>query len=214
LHTKSKRFASLKNSPEKIASLMAEIGDYEELSSNMDRAEDWQGEAGEAALWLEDYWRVVGESEQAEASGQPAEEDQILAAPEPDADADADVDDYAADDPREGEATFSAAELAAEQARAAALSLPLRYLEVARAAQESGSWTVRMLRDESLPVRLAVYQKLLGVADDTYPDAWLDPATGELPTLQQLAALDQISMPTLRKRRNEAIARLQAAGTR
>jgi hypothetical protein len=214
LHTKSKRFASLKNSPEKIASLMAEIGDYEELSSNMDRAEDWQGEAGEAALWLEDYWRVVGESEQAEASGRPAEEDQILAAPEPDADADADVDDYAADDPREGEATFSAAELAAEQARAAALSLPLRYLEVARAAQESGSWTVRMLRDESLPVRLAVYQKLLGVADDTYPDAWLDPATGELPTLQQLAALDQISMPTLRKRRNEAIARLQAAGTR
>jgi hypothetical protein len=214
LHTKSKRFASLKNSPEKIASLMAEIGDYEELSSNMDRAEDWQGEAGEAALWLEDYWRVVGESEQAEASGRPAEEDQILAAPEPDADADADVDNYAADDPREGEATFSAAELAAEQARAAALSLPLRYLEVARAAQESGSWTVRMLRDESLPVRLAVYQKLLGVADDTYPDAWLDPATGELPTLQQLAALDQISMPTLRKRRNEAIARLQAAGTR
>jgi hypothetical protein len=214
LHTKSKRFASLKNSPEKIASLMAEIGDYVELSSNMDCAEDWQGEAGEAALWLEDYWRVVGESEQAEASGRPAEEDQILAAPEPDADANADVDDYAADDPREGEATFSAAELAAEQARAAGLSLPLRYLEVARAAQESGSWTVRMLRDESLPVRLAVYQKLLGVADDTYPDAWLDPATGELPTLQQLAALDQISMPTLRKRRNEAIARLQAAGTR
>jgi hypothetical protein len=218
LHTKSKRFASLKNSPEKIASLMAEIGDYEELSSNMDRAEDWQGEAGEAALWLEDYWRVVGESEQAETSGQPAEEDQILAAPEPDADADADVDadvdDYPADEPREGEGTLSAAELAAEQARAAELSLPLRYLEVARAAQESGSWAVRMLRDESLPIRLAVYQKLLGVADDTYPDAWLDPATGELPTLQQLATLDQISMPTLRKRRNEAIARLQAAGAR
>jgi hypothetical protein len=85
---------------------------------------------------------------------------------------------------------------------------------MARTAQESGSWTVRMLRDESLPVRLAVYHKLLGAADDTYPDAWLDPATGELPTLQQLATLDQISMPTLRKRRNEAIARLQAAGAR
>ena len=54
----------------------------------------------------------------------------------------------------------------------------------------------------------------LGAADDSYPDAWLDPATGELPTLQQLAALDQISMPTLRKRRNEAIAKLQAAGAR
>ncbi|MYM74503.1 hypothetical protein GTP56_20220 [Duganella sp. FT134W] len=214
LHTKSKRFASLKNSPGKIASLMAEIGDYEELSSNMDRAEDWQGEACEAALWLEDYWRVVGESEQAEAGGEPAQEDQILAASELDADADAQVDAEAADEPREGEAAFSAAELAAEQARAAGLSLPLRYLEVARAAQDAGSWTARMLRDESLPVRLAVYQKLLGVADDTYPDAWLDPSTGELPTLQQLAALDQISMPTLRKRRNEAIARLQAAGAR
>ncbi|WP_432377351.1 hypothetical protein [Duganella sp. P38] len=85
---------------------------------------------------------------------------------------------------------------------------------MARTAQDAGSWTLRMLRDASLPVRLAVYHKLLGAADDTYPDAWLDPATGELPTLQQLAALDQISMPTLRKRRNEAIARLQAVGAR
>jgi hypothetical protein len=84
-------------------------------------------------------------------------------------------------------------------------------MELARSAQEAGSWALRMLRDESLPIRLAVYQKLLGAADDSYPDAWLDPATGELPTLQQLAALDEISMPTLRKRRNEAIARLYAA---
>jgi hypothetical protein len=106
------------------------------------------------------------------------------------------------------------AELAIEQARAGELSLPLRYLEMARAAQDAGSWTIRMMRDESLPIRLAVYHKLLGASDDTYPDAWLDPATGELPSLQKLAALDQISMPTLRKRRNEAIARLQAAGVR
>jgi hypothetical protein len=225
LHTKSKRFASLKNSPDKIAALLAEIGDYEELSANMDRAEDGRAEAGEAAAWLEDYWRVFGESEQAEASGEP-QEDRILMAPDPDADddlaadADADADanaDAGADDApadANGLSALSAAELAAEQSRAGELSLPLRYLELARAAQEAGSWTVRMLCDESLPIRLAVYHKLLGTADDTYPDAWLDPATGELPTLQQLAALDQISMPTLRKRRNEAIARLQAAGAR
>ncbi|MYM67745.1 hypothetical protein GTP45_13000 [Pseudoduganella sp. FT55W] len=223
LHTKSKRFASLKNSPEKIAALLAEIGDYEELSSNMDSSEDWQGEAGEAAAWLEDYWRVMSESEQAEASGQQQDDDRILAAQEPDdTDVDAATTGHAHAGVQPGEASvaldddfaLSDTELAIEQARAGELSLPLRYLELARAAQESGSWTVRMLRDESLPIRLAVYHKLLGAADDTYPDAWLDPATGELPTLQQLAALDQISMPTLRKRRNEAIARLQAAGAR
>jgi hypothetical protein len=221
LHTKSKRFASLKNSPEKIALLLQEIGDYEELSANMDSAEDWQSDAGEAALWLEDYWRVIGESEQAQASGQAADEDRILAAPEmeSESDFDADADDAAAPAGHEPDVAelgqpVSAGELAAEQSRAEDLSLPLRYLEMARAAQEAGSWAVRMLRDESLPIRLAVYQKLLGVTDDTYPDAWLDPATGELPTLQQLAALDQISMPTLRKRRNEAIARLQSAGAR
>ncbi len=219
LHTKSKRFASLKNSPEKIASLLGEIGDYEELSANMDSTDDWQGDAGEAALWLEDYWRVIGESEQAEASGQLQDEDRILAAPEPEADADASVDvdvdarGRAEEAPEDGD-ILTAGELANEQSRAADLSLPLRYLEMARAAQESGSWTVRMLRDESLPIRLAVYHKLLGAADDTYPDAWLDPATGELPTLQQLATLDQISMPTLRKRRNQANARLQAEGAR
>ncbi|WP_373991879.1 hypothetical protein [Duganella sp. BuS-21] len=211
LHTKSKRFASLKNSADKIAALLAEIGDYEELSANMDRAEDGRAEAGEAAAWLEDYWRVLGESEQTEASGE-AQEDRILMAPEPDADDDLDADDAPAD--ADDLSASSAAELGVEQSRAGELSLPLRYLELARAAQEAGSWTVSMLRDESLPIRLAVYHKLLGAADDAYPDAWLDPATGELPTLQQLAALDRISMPTLRKRRNEAIARLQAAGAR
>jgi len=209
LHTRSKRFASLKNSPDKIAALLAEIGDYEELSANMDSTEEWQSDAGEAALWLEDYWRVLGESEQAEASGQAPDDDRILSAPETDEAADV------ADDDIEETGPFASDEqLAAEQVRAEDLSLPLRYLEMARSAQEAGSWTVRMLHDESLPIRLAVYQKLLGAADDTYPDDWLDPATGELPTLQQLAALDQISMPTLRKRRNEAIARLQAAGAR
>lgn len=210
LHTRSKRFASLKNSPDKIAALLAEIGDYEELSANLDCADDWQTEAGEAAAWLEDYWRVIGESEQAEASGLPQDEDRILAAAASDEDAPGE-DDLAEVVALEG---VDEPGLEAEQARAGELSLPLRYLELARAAQDAGSWTVRMMRDESLPIRLAVYHKLLGAADDTYPDAWLDPATGELPTLQQLAALDQISMPTLRKRRNEAIARLQAGGVR
>jgi hypothetical protein len=211
LHTKSKRFASLKNNPDKIAAMLAEIGDYEELSANMDRADDWQGEAGEAALWLEDYWRVIGESEAQEAQGGVRDEDRLLAAPAPDEfEADEDGETWAPDDAGPA-AEADVEQLAAERQRAGELSLPLRYMELARSAQEAGSWTVRMLRDESLPIRLAVYHKLLGASDDTYPDAWLDPATGELPTLQQLAALDEISMPTLRKRRNEAIAKLYAA---
>ena len=211
LHTRSKRFASLKNSPDKIAAMLAEIGDYEELSSNMDRVDDWQGEAGEAALWLEDYWRVTGESERIEAQGGVFDDDRILAAAAPDG--------FEAED--EEDATLKGdgnvppipepAALAVEQEVAGALSLPPRYMELARAAQQAGSWMLRVLHDESLPIRLAVYHKLLGAADDTYPDAWLDPATGELPTLQQLAALDRISMPTLRKRRNEAIDKLHAA---
>ena len=66
-----------------------------------------------------------------------------------------------------------------------------------------------MLAPYGLPVRLAVYLKLLGAHDDCYPPDWLDPATGELPTMQQLAALAQVSLPTLRKRRDQAIERLQ-----
>ena len=207
LHTKSKRFASLKNNPDKIATMLAEIGDYEELSSNMDRADDgqWLGEVGEAALWLEDYWRVHGESET-----QPSQdEDRLLAAPAPDEFEAGEDDDIEAIAPGQGDGA-DGEQLAVERQRAETLSLPLRYMELARSAQQSGSWTLRVLRDESLPIRLAVYHKLLGASDDTYPDAWLDPATGELPTLQQLAALDEISMPTLRKRRNEAIAKLYA----
>jgi len=218
LHTRSKRFASLKNSPEKISAMLAEIGDYEELSSNMDRGED---SLGEAALWMEDYWRVIGESEQQEAA--PDVVDQILQAQEDAFAADqSDGDDAESEPGRRGaasgeepgphlEALPSAAQLAREQDAAVALSLSPRYLELARTAQDAGSWTLRVLREESLPIRLAVYHKLLGPADDSYPHAWLDPATGELPTLQQLAALDGISMPTMRKRRNEAIDKLYAA---
>jgi hypothetical protein len=215
LHTRSKRFASLKNSPDKIGAMLSEIGDYEELSSNMDRGDDWLGDAGEAALWMEDYWRVIGESEQRGA--RPGMTDQILPPPEEEGveypldGADDQGEDAADAVAASAEPPCSVEHLAEEQAVAAALSLPPNYLQVARAAQDAGSWTLRVLGSESLPIRLAVYHKLLGPADDSYPDAWLDPETGELPTLQQLAALDQISMPTMRKRRNEAIDKLHAA---
>nr|WP_315212671.1 hypothetical protein [uncultured Duganella sp.] len=211
LHTRSKRFASLKNSPDKIAAMLAEIGDYEELSSNMDRVDDWQGEAGEAALWLEDYWRVTGESERLEAQGGVFDDDRKLAAAAPDGFETEDEEGATLKGDGNVPPIPEPAALAVEQELAGALSLPPRYMELARAAQQAGSWMLRVLHDESLPIRLAVYHKLLGAADDTYPDAWLDPATGELPTLQQLAALDRISMPTLRKRRNEAIDKLHAA---
>jgi len=191
LHTRSKRFASVKNSPSKIAELMAEIGDYQELSSNRDQ--DWLLDDGEAALWLDDLWRVM------EAPDNPGP-DRIVA-PAPDAFADAaGVPDEAPD----------AGQAEQEQAAAASVSLPLRFMELARGAQDRESWTARMLGAESMPVRLAVYLKLLGGADDSYPSEWLDPATGELPTMAQLAALDRLSLPTLRKRRDAAIARLEA----
>jgi len=230
LHTRSKRFASLKNNPARIAAMLAEIGDYEELSANLDSGDDWQGAAGTAGAWLEDYWRVMGESAQHEAQGAGFDADRIVPAsadefaPGPaddeqpqigadDADGLDDLDDSAGLAPIDAaqRAAQLAMQLATEQHTAGTLSLPPRYMELARAAQASTSRTVMILRDESLPIRLAVYQKLLGAADDSYPDAWLDPATGALPTLPQLAALDGISMPTLRKRRNQAIDKLHAA---
>jgi hypothetical protein len=213
LHTKSKRFASLKNQPEKIAAMLAEIGDYEELSANLDHADDWAGDAGEAALWLEDYWRVLGESEAA-APAPDHGPDRILAAPN-DEFADALAEDAGAQDDEEaggGPALVSTPEQRArDQALALSLSLPPRFVEQAAASQDGGSAMLRLLKSDTLAVRLAVYHKMLGADDDSYPDQWRDPATGELPTLQQLAALDGISMPTLRKRRNDAIARLLAA---
>ena len=189
LHTRSKRFASLKNSPEKIAQMMGEIGDYEELSSNRDQ--DWLLDADAAADWMEDLWRVL------DAPDNPGP-DQIL---EPPAEQ-FDCPDVAADSTEDCEH---------EQLAAGQVSLPPRFMALARAAQDQGSWTARMLAGESLPVRLAVYLKMLGAADDCYPAEWLDPASGELPTMAQLAALDELSLPTLRKRRDAAIARLLAA---
>ena len=201
LHTRSKRFASLKNNPDKIGAMLREIGDYEELSANRDC--DWLQDGFEAAGWLDDLARVLGESEQEGAQEASAEADRILPvivddleSGEPEVCHDDDADD--ADDER----------LASI---AASVSLSPRFMQLARAAQDQRSWSARIMAGDSLPVRLAVYLKMLGLQDDSYPAEWLDPATGELPTMQQLAALDQLSLPTLRKRRDAAIAVLLAA---
>ncbi|WP_159704085.1 hypothetical protein [Massilia sp. 9I] len=195
LHTRSKRFASLKDSPEKIGAMLREIGEYEALSANADR--DWLQDAVDAGAWLDDYWRVLGESEQASTPGP----DRILEAQQ-------DALDLAEGEPIEepAEALPLLDPLVVEQ-----VSLSPSYLQMAAAAQERGSWALRMMENDSLPVRLAVYLKLLGPFDDSYPCEWLDAATGELPTMQQLALLDAVSLPTLRKRRDAAIARLGAA---
>jgi hypothetical protein len=199
LHTRSKRFASLKNDADKIGAMLREIGEYEELSSNRDR--DWLLDAGEASAWLDDYWRVLAESQDAAAPGP----DQILEARQEELD-------LAGDDSEPSPASAAPDDDVAMDI-APGLSLPPRYIQVAAAAQDAGSWTARMLAGDSLPVRLAVYLKLLGPGDDSYPSEWLVPATGELPTMQQLAGLDGVSLPTLRKRRDAAIARLTGAAT-
>lgn len=195
LHTRSKRFASLKDHPEKIGAMLREIGEYQALSSNQDC--DWLQDANDAGAWLDDYWRVLGESEAASTPGpdlvlEALQEELDLVAPVTDEDMPAD----------DGLALLL-------EAVAQRVSLSPRYLQVAAAAQERGSWALRMMADDSLPVRLAVYLKLLGPFDDSYPSEWLDPATGELPTMQQLALLDDVSLPTLRKRRDAAILRLK-----
>jgi hypothetical protein len=199
LHTRSKRFASLKTSPDKIAAMLREIGDYEALSSNQDR--DWLQDRDDAALWMEDYWRVLQESEHASTPGP----DRILEARE---------DELIIEEMPEPEAEQPVTRDPELEAVAAAVSLPPSYMQAAGEAEERAGWVARELADDGLAVRLSVYAKLLGPADDSYPDAWRDPATGELPTMQQLAGLAQVSLPTLRKRRDAAIARLETATMR
>lgn len=148
LHTKSKRFSSLRNNPGTIQELLQEIGDYEELSSNRDAA--WLQDAADAGEWADDLWRVLDE-----VSPSPCYEDAGMP-------------------PSPGLQRITAS-----------------------------------LAGEVLPVRVAVFQKLLGNQDDSYPADWLDPATGGLPTLEVLAGQAGISLPTMRKRRDAAIARLQ-----
>lgn len=198
LHTRSKRFDSLKDNAGRIGEMLREIGEYETLSANRDR--DWLQDLDTSAVWIEDYWRVLDESTAASTPGPDLiletlqdEADLAEAPASAPVDADADVDDKP---------------LAA--LRAQSVSLPPGFVSAAGAAQDPGSWSARMLAGDSLAVRLAVYARLLGPADEVYPDAWRDPATGQLPTMAQLAALDAVSLPTLRKRRDAAIARLQA----
>jgi hypothetical protein len=201
LHTRSKRFASLKTSPGKIGAMLREIGEYEALSANQDR--DWLQDRDDAALWMDEYWRILQESEHAATPGPDlileAREDELDAGAgeEPDADPQAPL----AYDPQ-------------MEALAAAVSLPPSYMQLAGEAEERAGWVARELADAGLAVRLAVYARLLGPDDESYPDAWRDPATGALPTMQQLAGLAQVSLPTLRKRRDAAIARLEAATMR
>ncbi|ALK96948.1 hypothetical protein AB595_04550 [Massilia sp. WF1] len=201
LHTRSKRFASLKGSPDKIAAMLAEIGDYEALSSNRDR--DWLQDRDDAALWVEDYWRILQASEDAATPGP----DLILEAREDALDAEL----AAEAEPEPGPLPAHDPQL---EVLAAAVSLPPGYLQAAGEGEDRSGWLARELAADGLVLRLAVYAKLLGPGDDSYPDAWRDPATGELPTMQQLAGLAQVSLPTLRKRRDAAIARLQAATMR
>jgi hypothetical protein len=200
LHTRSKRFASLRNNPGKIGAMLREIGEYEELSANRDC--DWRQDSTEAANWLDDLARVWGESEQAAS----IEGDRIL---EPRDDGFGDA------TPEERDTVIECGGDEPIGGLAASVSLSPRYMEMARTAQDRTSWSAdaiaAVLSAGSLPVRLAVYLKILGAQDDSYPEQWLDPATGELPTMQQLAVLDQVSLPTLRKRRDAAIAALLAA---
>ena len=195
LHTRSKRFASLKASPEKIGAMLREIGEYEALSANRDQ--DWLQDRDDASAWLDDYWRVLDESAQGATPGP----DQILEAQQDDGDA---MELELPPDPAPPDA-HEAARLATV---AQGVSLPPDYLRAAAAAEDRASWAACRMAPYSLPVRLAVYLKLLGPFDDSYPSEWLDPASGELPTMQQLATLDGISLPTLRKRRDGAIAGL------
>lgn len=232
LHTKSKRFASLKNQPAVIAAMLEEIGEYEALSANMDALGQVRGDEEEAALWLEDYWRVVAQSEAQEAAGG-SEVSEVLEAPEPDLldcllapyalldGAGGEENDEGAGDP--GPDAANGVEHAADAPDGAGYGHPVAdgmasgadvsvsLHSTVEAVQGAAGQVAQLLAGVSGPVRLAVYHALLGPRDDSYPEDWLAPGTGELPSLRQLAELDGISMPTLRKRRNEAIALLQQA---
>ena len=200
LHTRSKRFASLKTDPERIGAMLREIGEYELLSANHDR--DWLQDRDDAGAWVEDYWRVL----QASEHGATPSPDRILeASADPLDTAPAEAEPVVADLPADS------GHDARLDALALAVSLPPGYLQEAAAAEAADGTIARLLAADGLPVRLAVYATLLGSEDETYPDAWRDPASGALPTMQQLAALAEVSQPTLRKRRDAAIARLEAA---
>lgn len=198
LHTRSKRFEGLKDSPDRIGAMLREIGDYEALSANADG--DWQQDVDDASVWIEDYWRILQQSEDAATPGP----DRILEAGEEDvADDEAPAAPAVPDDVR---AHWTAA--------AVSVSLPPGYVQAAAEAHAGDGPLARQLAQDGLAVQLAAYLRLLGPDDESYPDAWRDPATGALPTMQQLAAIAGVSLPTLRKRRDAAIVRMEEAMTR
>ena len=203
LHTRSKRFASLKTSPEKIGAMLREIGEYEALSANRDH--DWLQDLDDASVWMEDYWRVLQDA--GDATPGP---DRILEEREDELEA-ADHESAAAVCGEVPDAPPDAGRQARLETIAATVSLPPGYMLAAARAEDRQSWAARTMAGDGVAVRLAVYARLLGPDDDSFPDAWRDPASGELPTMQQLAALGEVSLPTLRKRRDAAIGRLQAA---
>ncbi|WP_426194932.1 hypothetical protein [Massilia sp. DWR3-1-1] len=180
LHTRSKRFASLKQSPDKIGAMLREIGDYEELSANRDSS--WAQDAADAGLWLDDLARVIDESAAAARCGP----DRTLAPAQ------------------------DGAHEAGTGAGSVVVSAPPGYMWQAGQGHDGASRAALAMAAWSMPVRLAVYLKLMGPFDDCYPAEWLDGASGELPTMAQLAAREAVSLPTLRKRRDAAIAALGA----
>lgn len=193
LHTRSKRFDALKENPAKIGVMLAEIAEYEALSANRDA--DWRLDSGAAVDWLDDYQRVMAAPEE-ETPGP----DRILEARQEEIDAsDVDVVNETVDADPEW------------MLLAESVSLPPGFMQMARLAEDTASWAARVMQEDGLPVRLAVYAKLTGPVDDVYPEAWVDPVTGALPTMQQLAVLAGVSLPTLRKRRDAAVARLMNA---
>ena len=194
LHTRSKRFEGMNDNVERIGAMLAEIGEYEVLSANRDAA--WLQDHDDASAWVDDFWRVLQESEAATTPGP----DRILEAREDALDG---LDD----------APEPAPPLLADpgwEAAAVAVALPPGYGQAAAAASAGDGPLARLLAQDGLAVQLAAYARLLGPADESYPDAWRDPATGALPTMQQLAGLAGVSLPTLRKRRDAALARLEA----
>ena len=197
LHTRSKRFEALKDNPAKIGAMLGEIAEYEALSANRDA--DWRLDSGAAELWLDDFWRVM------------AAPDDAVAGPEHLLEARQDAADSAVARPGGAAADDAIRPDPIHPGAAASVSLPPGFIQMARLAEDSASWAARMMQGDGLPVRLAVYAKLTGTADEAYPEAWCDPATGALPTMQQLAALAGVSLPTLRKRRDGAIDRLMNA---
>ena len=250
LHTKSKRFASLKNQADKITAMLEELSEYAALSAT-NFQEQYELEADEGHAWLEDYWRVMQQAGAQSSDvrlpqqwqGQEMVDEFDLAL---DADALAelsveerafmaqdeeaawqhlrsdDIDDEATLDSEDSHLLAKCARLTmpgilhtetpiphlnsqSSRALCQAISLPPDYLQAASEAEDKTSLCYRLLAHESLGVRLSVYLQQLGPNDVSYPAAWLDPRSGQLPTCKQFAALAQISLPTLRKRRTLAI---------